>query len=266
MKILTALCLALLVVSAANAQTKTWLPTFGVNFNYMSPTGVMQKNIRNGFGATAAMLLEAPSRRVAAGLEFNITGYGHTRTTTDYVFSDGTTAQMEMTVNNNFASVMGVTRLYFVLDGPIRPYATVKAGYTFFNTTLSIFDPDDGDSCEPLERDILSKDGTFAYSAGGGVRIDVAWLFRSVQKGNFYIDLSSSVLQGGRVEYMNERPPLQSSSGGNGSMHPTRAKEVMADFINTQTQVVHPHHVGYLYNSFLQMVDFRLGMSMRMFR
>ncbi|HZY81387.1 MAG TPA: outer membrane beta-barrel protein [Cyclobacteriaceae bacterium] len=262
MKTLTALCFALIVVGAANAQTDTWLPTFGVDFNYMSPTGGMKQNIRNGFGGTASILLEAPSKRIAAGLEFNITGYGHTRTTTDYSFPDGTTAAMEMTVNNNFTSVMGVTRLYFILDGPVRPYATVKAGYTFFNTTLSIFDPDDGDSCEPLESDILSKDGTFAYSAGGGVRMDLAWLFKNVKKGNFYIDLSSSILQGGRVEYMNENPPNNSNS----NMHAGRVKEVTADFINTQTQVVHPHHVGYLYNSFLQMVDFRLGMSMRMFR
>jgi hypothetical protein len=262
MRNLTALCFALIVVGAAHAQTRAWVPTFGLNFNYMSPTGSMRENIRNGFGGTASIIVEAPSRRVAAGLEFNITGYGHTGSTIDYSFPDGTTAQMQMNVNNNFSSVMGVTRLYLVLDGPVRPYATVKAGYTFFNTRLSIYDPDDGDSCAPLESDLLSKDGTFAYSAGGGVRMDVAWLFRKVQKGTFYIDLSSSILQGGRVEYMNENPPQKYTS----SMHVGRAKEVTANFINTQTQVVHPHHVGYLYDSFLQMVDFRLGMSIRMFR
>ncbi len=41
----------------------------------------------------------------------------------------------------------------------------------------------------------------------------------------------------------------------------TRVQDVDAQFINTQTQVVHTHHVGYLYNSFVQMMDFRLGLT-----
>jgi opacity protein-like surface antigen len=255
MKTLIYFCLALAVFGSAQAQRYT--PMLTVNYGFMSPTGGMKQYIRNGHGMSMSMLFEAPSRRVATGLEFNWTGYGRTKTTTDFIFPDGTIAPMEMTVNNSLATLMVNTRLYLAVHGPLRPYASVKAGYTFFKTNLSIFDPDNGDSCEALETDILSLDGTFAYGAGGGLRLDIGWIFEKAPRGRYYIDLSSNIIQGGRVSYMNENaPPPNMTHGG-----PSRAKEVEADFINTQTQVVHPHHVGYLYNSFVQMMDVRLGMT-----
>ncbi|MEJ0029638.1 MAG: hypothetical protein WDO15_04400 [Bacteroidota bacterium] len=46
------------------------------------------------------------------------------------------------------------------------------------------------------------------YSAGGGVRIDMAWIFKKVrQKDKYYFDLSATMIQGGRVNYMNEDAP-----------------------------------------------------------
>jgi opacity protein-like surface antigen len=254
MKTLISFCLALVVFGAAQAQRST--PHFAMNYGFMSPTGNMKQFIRNGHGLALSVLFEAPSHRVATGLEFNWTGYGHTKTTTDFVFPDGTSAPMEMTVTNSFSTLMLNTRLYLAVNGPVRPYASVKAGYTLFRTNLAIFDPDNGDSCEPLESDVLSLDGTFAYGAGGGIRIDASWLFKKVPRGIYYIDLSSNILQGGRVDYLNEDAPDPATMHGG----PSRAKEVHADFINTQTQVVHPHHIAYSYNSFVQMMDFRLGM------
>jgi opacity protein-like surface antigen len=258
MKTLTTLIVALLAVAGANAQS--WNNTFGVNYGFTLPRGGMKPYIRNGNGVMMNFLAEAPSRRIAAGLEFNYTGYGHSKRNEDYTFPDGTSAPMNIVVNNSFMSLMATTRLYFVLDGPVRPYATVKAGYTWFITNLTINDPDDTDSCTPVESDMLQKDGTFAYSAGGGVRFDLAWIFKKkLSKGYYFLDISSNVLQGGRVNYMNEDAPDPQSSHNMS----TRAKDVEAQFVNTQTQVVHSHHVGYLYNSFVSMMDFRLGFSMR---
>jgi len=205
------------------------------------------------------MLFEAPSHRVATGLELGFTGYGHSKSSQDYTFPDGTVAPMNVIVNNSVISIMAITRLYLVANGPVRPYATFRAGYTSFGTRLNIVDPDDTDSCTPVESALLSRDGTFAYSAGGGIRIDAAWIFRKTPKGMIFIELGSNITQGGRVNYMNEDAPEPGAS----HMASTRAKEVEGRFINTQTQVVHSHHVGYLYNSFVQMVDFRLGVTMR---
>lgn len=259
MKNLTIFILAIVAITTANAQS--WRPTFGMNYGFTLPAGGMKPYIKNGHGISMNFLAEAPSQRIAAGVEFNFTGYGRSKSEQEYTFSDGSTAPMNVIVNNYFMNLMGVTRLYLVPDGPIKPYVTFKAGYTWFDTNLAIVDPDDTDSCEPVESNMLSKDGTFSYSAGGGVTVDLSWIFRNMERGVFYVDLSSNVLQGGRVNYMNEDPPQS-----NGTHTTTRAKEITAEFIDTQTQVVHAHHVGYLYNSFVQMMDFRLGVQMRVFR
>ena len=256
MKTLAILFFATIAIGTATAQP--WSRNFGMNYGFTMPTAGMKQNIRYGNGLSLNMLFEDPSHRLAAGVEFNWTGYGHSKSTQDYTFPDGTVAPMNVVVNNSFTSIMANARLYLLVDGPIRPYATVKAGYMFFNTKLTIIDPDDTDSCEPVEKDILSKDGTMVYSAGGGVRIDAAWLFKKAPKGTYYIDLGTTMTQGGRVNYMNEDAPDPGYTSHN-SMS-TRVKEVEGRFVNTQTQVVHAHHVGYLYNSFVQMVDFRLGL------
>lgn len=257
MKTLTTFILAATAIIGANAQS--WKPTVGVNYGFALPTGGMKPYIRNGNGVNINFMAEAPSKRIAAGLEFGLTGYGHSKASMEYTFDDGSTAPMNLIVNNNYISLMAATRLYFVLDGPVRPYATFKAGYTWFITDLKIVDPNDADSCTPVESNMLSSDGTFAYSAGGGLNIDMAWMFKKMRRGTYYIDISSNILQGGRVDFMNEDPP----AAGGSHNSTTRAKAIDAPFIDTQTQVVHNHHVGYMYNTFVQIMDFRLGMNMK---
>jgi hypothetical protein len=45
---------------------------------------------------------------------------------------------------------------------------------------------------------------------------------------------------------------------------PAPDQDVMAKFINTQTQVIHEHHVGYIYSSLLNMVEYRFGVVCRL--
>ncbi|MEI9920344.1 MAG: hypothetical protein WDO14_16345 [Bacteroidota bacterium] len=256
MKSLTAALMVLIAISGANAQS--WTPNFSTSYVFTTPTRGMKQYIKYGNGLSMSLLAEAPSHRIAAGLEFNWSGYGHSKTEQDYTFPDGSVAPMNVVVNNSITTLMATTRLYLILKGPVRPYASVKAGYSFFRTKLLILDPDDDDSCKPVESNLLSKDGTLVYSAGGGVRIDGSWIFKKWEKNKYFIDFSSQMTQGGRVNYMNEDAPASATSHMGMS---TRVKEVDGQFINTQTQVIHSHHVGYLYNSFVQMMDFRLGMT-----
>jgi hypothetical protein len=135
----------------------------------------------------------------------------------------------------------------------------MKAGYSWFNTNLNIYDPDDFDSCEPVETALLQKDGTWIYSVGGGLTYDLSSVFKKLHTEFLFINVSAFYTQGGTVNYMNTDVP----DGHHSSSPPNRTGDLEATFINTQTQVIHKHHVGYVYTSFAQMMDFRLGLTIR---
>ncbi len=232
---------------------------FSAGYIFAVPTGGMKQTIQYGNGGFMAAHFGTSDQRVNPGFEFGVVGYGQAKSIQMYQFPDGSSAPMKVVVDNTYLNLMASVRINLLVSGPVRPYAVVKGGYTRFATNLGIFDPDETDSCHPVESAILSHDGTLVYSAGGGVRFDLAWLFKKLERDRYYLDLSSQVLQGGRVKYMSEDPP-STTNLHNGS---GRAQDVTADFVNTETQVIHPHHVGYLYNNFVQMIDFRFTLTAR---
>jgi hypothetical protein len=88
-----------------------------------------------------------------------------------YDLDDGTTADMEVTVSNAFANFLLAGRYNIIKEGKFQPYLSAKGGYSNYRTDLNIYDPDDNDHCEPLESDLLQRDGTLIGSLGGGFRL-----------------------------------------------------------------------------------------------
>jgi hypothetical protein len=135
----------------------------------------------------------------------------------------------------------------------------VKLGYTQFNTELNIYDPDEDDHCEPVEHEVLYKDGTFTGVFGAGAKFDLAKIFNAMEAGKLYVDCSINYTEGGQVRYMNSDATQHHATTTDGG-------HVMADFINTQTQVVHKHHVGNLYESRVKMTELRFGFTFNFLR
>lgn len=232
---------------------------FGVGYTYSSPIGTMQQNIKRGNGVTLDFYVTPEHMsRFAFGADLNLTIYGTDESKQEYTFNDGTTAKMDIIVNNYFTNFMVGGRYYLTeTEGrKILPYVMLKGGYSWFRTDLNIYDPDDNDHCEPVETDMLIKDGTFLFSGGAGLHYDLSNVFKKWSSNRFIFNISASLTLGGQVNYMNTDPPDHSS--GNHSQ-----SDVTAQFVNTQTQVVHEHHVGYVYNSYVEMVDLRAGFIYR---
>ena len=253
----------IIILSITNsfAQSKRWNYELGMNYVYSAPTGSMRHNIRQGNGITMDFGLITPSKRFSLGMEMNYTQYGHDKSKQQYEFSDGTTAQMDVTVSNSFTNLMAFSRYYLLTEGSFQPYLTAKGGYSRFSTDLNIYDPDDWDHCEPVETDILQHEGTMIGSLGAGFRLDFSTMFKKMGYGRLYLDFNTNFTQGGSVHYMNTDAP--SSAHHHTTTTSSRSTDVQANFINTQTMVVHQHHVGYLYSSPVQMLDFRLGIAFR---
>jgi hypothetical protein len=245
MKTLKVLFLLLCSAGLLNAQGVE----FGSHFNLSQPLGTMANNMSNSAGLTfaAAKNFKAP---FSLGLEVNFGTYGYQTSRQEYIFDDGSVTETDVNVSNNIAMVTLTGKHFFRNDKKIKPYLSGKAGWASFTTRLTIEDPEDEYSCHPLESDILAKDHTYVFSGGAGARIDFSAIFKKMDAGLFSFDLSVHSTRGGPVSYMNsERDPRQ----------PIPDRDVMAKFINTQTQVIHEHHVGYIYNNVLNMVEYRLG-------
>jgi hypothetical protein len=232
------------------AKAQRW--DIGSSFQYIMPVGSMSRNIDNGFGiiVEGSRNFKAP---FAVGMELGYTGYGYQKDRQRYTFDDGSVTETDVIVTNSFLNA-DLTGKYFLRNTKkVNPYVSGKLGYSWYRTILTIEDPDDAYSCHPLDTDILAKDGTFTASIGGGVRVDFSSIFRKSSPNTVFFDLSVHMTQGGTVQYMN----------ADHHGHHTPDSDVTARFINTQSQVIHEHHVGYLYSSLVEMMQYRLGVVFR---
>jgi hypothetical protein len=252
MKKLILVVLGAFVANAGFAQR--W--DMGSSFNYARPIGGMARNIEQGFGITfegARVLKNAP---FTVGLEFAYNAYGRDVSRQQFTFDDGTVTETNVIVTNSFANLMATGKFFLRKEKLLNPYLSGKIGYSWYKTNLVIEDPEDEDGCKPLDSDKLLVDGTFLASGGAGVRLDFNAVFKNMKTNTLFFDVSAHLTQGGTVEYMNvhnHSSPAQQ----------TPDSDVTARFINNRTQIVHEHHVGHVYSSLVEMMEYRIGVVFR---
>ena len=249
MKNIITLTLAFISFAAASQSR---IKEFSMGYVFSLPRSPMNETIRNASGLAIDCYFTPRGKRYMLGAEISVNGYGHDKTRQTYSFDDGSTAQMDIAVNNNFYNLLLGGR-YYLGHGRVQPFVTGKFGYSFYSTDLNIYDPDDFDHCEPVDTEVLKKDGSLIFSAGAGLQWD---LRPKTKPGVLFLTLAANYLSGGKVSYMNVDAPMQSQAA--------HQSDVYTKFLNTQTQVVHEHHVGNVYSSLIEMMDFRLGISLRM--
>jgi hypothetical protein len=246
-----------LVLAGFAVQAQQWGREFGINFTHVNPIGGMGQVIKRGNGATFNYGFVRPDGRFSFGLDMSVVQYGHDRSRQEYTMSDGSVAPMDVIVNNSFVNMMAYSRWYLATKGLVRPYLAGQVGYSRYGTDLSIYDPDDKDQCEPVDTDVLYHDGTMVAMVGAGVKIDIAAVFKKLEKGRFYLESNLNLTRGGSVRYMSE-----DADASHANHNTPDSDHVFAKFLNTTTMIVHEHHVGHLYRSPVQMTEFRVGFSM----
>lgn len=227
---------------------------WGIGYIFSAPQGSMQQNVRLANGGNLDFYITPTNKHYALGFEMSVSGYGHNKTRETYTFDDGSTAPMDIVVANNFFNFQLAGR-YFLSEGKIQPFVTGKVGYSLYSTSLNIYDPDDWDHCEPVDNDVLKRDGTLIFTAGGGIRWE---MLPNKNPGRFFLNLSANYTSGGKVDYMNVDAPRGAQN------QPTPTSDVYAKFLNTQTLMIHEHHVGNVYTSLIELMDFRFGITMKL--
>lgn len=245
--------IALLIVLAAGQTSLAQGFEVDANLDLSQPVGPMARNMNNAFGLTLGVSrqFKAP---FSAGLELGFGNYGYQTTRQEYTFDDGSVTETNVNVGNNIFNLFLTGKHFLRNDKKINPYLSGKMGWMWFTTNLTIEDPADEFSCHPIESDIISRDNTYSVSGGGGVRIDMNAIFPKTEIARFFLDCSVHATHGGIVKYMNVKKDHARQSPD---------QDIMVRFLNTQTQIVHEHHVGYVYSSVLSMVEYRMGVVYR---
>lgn len=222
----------------------------GSNMILSQPVSGMKRDMNNAFGITFDIARQLKNKPFTFGTELSVGSYGTQDSMQEYTFDDGTTTETNVHVSNNITNLRFTGKYFLRPDKKFNPYVSGKAGWAWFTTRLTIEDPEDVDGCTPLVNDILQRDNTYSVSAGAGARLDFSAIFKNMSERHFYLDMSVHAVQGGRIQYMNVHQDSKNTP-------PT--SDVMAKFINTRTQVIHTHHVGYVYTNMLNMVEYRFG-------
>lgn len=249
MKTLKIMLMLLLPVPALQAQNIE----AGTTLTFSQPGGMMSKNMNNAFGLSFELTKKFQTP-FSAGVELGIGNYGYQTSRQTYTFDDGSETETDVNVSNNIFNLLLTGKHFLRENKNLNPYLSGKAGWTWFSTNLTIEDPADQYSCHPIDSEILSRDNTYLFSGGAGLRIDLKTFSRHARSQRIFFDLGIHATHGGIVKYMNVEK--------NGSQ-PIPDGDVMVKFLNTQTLAVHEHHVGYVYRSVLNMVEYRFGLVFR---
>ena len=233
-----------------------------IQLNHTLPHGAMGGRMSNAWGMSGQLLYRFPESRFSLGGEIGIKSYGAQSSRHTYRFQDGSTTETDVSVRNDFAQFNVVGRADLRAGGNLMPYVTAKVGYLHYWTNLNIADPEDADGCHPLENTALLKDGALAGTLGAGVRWDVSGLFKKMRQRKYWLDVSAEYMAGGRVRFMNVNIP--SATGHRHQPAAGVADPFNARFINPQTQVVHEHHVGDVYNAPVEKIGLRFGFVVRL--
>jgi hypothetical protein len=238
---------ALLFLSSTCSFAQTFL--IGSDISLKQPVGAMTRTMNNAVAFTLNFQYKFKSP-FAMGMDFSAGTYGSQTTRQQYTFDNGDVTETNVVVTNNLYTITFNGKYFLRNSKKINPYVSGKVGMSWFATDLRIEDPDDQYNCHPLESDKLLKDHTLFAGIGGGAQIDFSSIFKKMESERFYIDVSVHSLQGGTIHYMNAEMTPGNTTPDN---------DVMARFINTATQIVHEHHVGYVYSSIFNMMDYRIG-------
>jgi hypothetical protein len=198
-------------------------PAFHVNVSLLAadPRGEMGQVVDQGFGLQVggSWALDQERRvRLRADLGFLI--YGHERRRLCFAAPVGCRIETDLTTDNNIF-FGGIGPEVVLATGPVRPYLNASAGFAYFATTSSLSGADEWNNWGNTTN---FSDGSFAWRAGGGVRVQLSHGRKPVA-----LDIGLEHHDNGIVEYLTEGDIVDHPDGSI-TMFPTRSEARLVTF------------------------------------
>jgi len=233
---------------------------FEVALGYLNstPSGAMSTFIpRSSHGVSMDLAYRIPKTKLTFGFQFGYSQYGFEKREETYRFENGYSGNINVEVSNLFTNNSLYLRYDILNDVFVQPYLLVGGGFSNISTDLSIIDPREeftSDCPKPLEISTLISDRTTYLLLGGGMRFDLSYPFKSLERRKLLFDLRLTYLNGGDVRYMSLNKPNR--------VPITRGNEnVYFDFASSaQPDVIHEYHAGSSYRTAMQFVTINAGL------
>ena len=131
----------------------------------------------------------------------------------------------------------------------------LRAGALHYHSNMTIEDPEDPLGCKALEKKVLLKDLTWLASGGLGFRLDGKAFSGNTSKVS--LDFGVFYTHGGNVEYLK-----MNNSHDHGP--DAKASTYYVKFQHIPSGEVHEHALGKVYQTPAQMLEFRLGIQVKL--
>jgi hypothetical protein len=227
---------------------------FEVGLGYLNstPSGVMGNYIdRAGHGVSMDFAYRIPRTNLSVGIQFAASNYGYEKREDKYRFDNGYEGNVDVRIYNEFTNNSAYLRYDFLNQVFAQPYLLFGGGISGFSTELTIMDPREqftSDCPKPLETATLLRDRTSYLMMGGGLRFDLSYPIKSLERRKVLFDLRLSYLNGAEVSYMNLNEPSNNSVT-------YRGENVIFDFTSAaQPEVIHEYHAGSAFRTRMQFV------------
>ena len=231
--------------------------SLSMGYSLGAPQQKMADNINPVHSLSGGAMFQLPGSwdRVQVGAELGWGMYANTRKMQTFNFGNGTSTETWVNYSSNVIQANLASKIFFLKDKNVLPYASGQLGYSSFYSNIYIEDPDDPAGCKALDQRNLIKDGTMTTAYGGGLQ--VSWDAFSKKKNNkgAYIDISVNSIHGGSIDYINTKKLIDPNNPPTG----TDGKPLSVCFINATTQEIHEHQVAEVYTTPLRLLEFKLS-------
>lgn len=196
----------------------------GGGLTFADPVGEFALAVDDGWGIDANVRVALdPVGLVSLRMDAGFLNYGNERQSVCISLTVGCRIVTDLVTRNNIAYLDAGPEIGFDL-GPIRPYAGVSAGISYFATTSSLQDFDDYDYDYDAFNTTNFDDLVLAWRARTGLQVRVGG-----RRNPVYLDFGAVYHENGEAEYLTEGD-IQDNADGSITVFPTFSEANLVTF------------------------------------
>ena len=229
-----------------------------LQYNFSRPIGEQGEYINAAHGFVASFDFKLKNSPFYIAPEIGLNVYGMKTLEQELTFTNGYATKTDVHYTTSLNTYAMVLRFQPATGKNFSPYMAIRGGAVHYHSNMSIEDPDDPLGCKALEKRVLVKDITWMASGGVGFRLDGKAF--SGKESKVALDFGTFYTRGGPAEYLK-----MTKGHDHSTMNPdAKSRMYYVQFQNIPTGEIHDHALGTVYTSVTQILEFRLGIQVKL--